>query len=103
MSSAGLPDSIGAADLPGNDAASEMFERQWSLYSEEIKQNARDDLQARCIMPGPARSGYLDYCAEHGICSVIDYVAALEQINALEWQRTVALWERAQFHGSDAA
>ena len=101
--SAGLPDGCLPHMLPGNDAASEMFERQWSLYSEEIKQNARDDLQARCIMPSPTRAGYLDYCAEHGICSVIDYVAELEQINATEWQRTVALWERVQFHGSDAA
>lgn len=101
--SAGLPDGCLPHMLPGNDAASDLFERQWSLYSEEIKQNARDDLLARCIMPGPSRSGYLDFCAEHGICSVIDYVAALEQIDALEWQRTVAMWERVQFHGGDAA
>ena len=29
--------------LPGNNPASALFERQWELYSAEIKQNARDD------------------------------------------------------------
>ena len=101
--SAGLPDGCLPHMLPSNSTAAELFDRHCELYAREIKQLARDDLQARCIMPGPARSGYLDYCAEHGICSVIDYVAELEQIDALEWQRTVALWERVQFHGSDAA
>ena len=93
--SAGLPDGTLPHMLPGNDAASELFERTWAAYSAEIKQQARDDLQGRCMF-GETRRGYLDYCAEHGLCSVIDYVAALESCNALDWQYTVNLWTRVQ-------
>lgn len=100
--SAGLPDGTLPHMLPGNDPASALFERQWSMYSEEIKQQARDDLQARCIMPGATRRGYIDYCADHGLMSVLDYVSELERIDALEWQRTVHLWTCVQFDPSAA-
>lgn len=105
MTSPGLPDGCLPHMLPSNSTAEETFDRHCEAFAKDIEQQAREDLYARCILPSETRSAYLDYCGDHGICSVIDYVAALEKINAREWQLTHELWQRVSWsqYTGDAA
>ena len=91
--------------LPGNDPAHAMFDRHCEAFAKDIEQQAREDLYTRCILPSETRSAYLDYCADQGICSVIDYVATPEKIKAREWQLTLELWQRIAWsqYAGDAA
>jgi len=90
-----LPDGLHPFDVPHNGPAARLFDRQWREAIAEIEKQTREDLIARCRLPGDARSAYLEYCREIHICSVSQYVDLLEQIDAKLWRDTYDLWLRA--------
>lgn len=103
MNSPGLPDSIGAADLPGNSLAAAHQEAHWEANRREVEAQAWRDLDRLCAIPGPVRNEYLEYIADHGHLSTWQYASLLEQTNAARWQRTVnAIWQ-TQFNDPEAA
>lgn len=97
MSAPGLPDGCLPHMLPGNSLASELCDRHWEANRREVEAQARRELALLCAVPGAVRNGYLEYCADHGVTSILEYVATLERINAGQWVRTVDLIFQQQF------
>lgn len=102
--SAGLPDGCSAHMLPGNSIAAEHFSRYWEASRAAVEQAAREKLLLAVRVYGPERDGYLDYRAEHGLCSPEEYVQALERMNDWAWARQVdQCWHDALSAESDSA
>lgn len=101
---AAYPDGVHALQIPGNSHADEAHDLAWIINRPRIEMQARDELRTLCAMAGTqVRAGYIEYCAEHGITSIPDYVRMLERINARVWERTVALILRDFTHDPEAA
>lgn len=98
-----LPDGCHPFDIPGNSIAAEHQARHWEQNVREVEQRAREDLLRLCSVPGPIRNAYLEYCADHGIASIPQYVATLERMNAVQWQRTCGLIWQGQFNDPEVA
>jgi hypothetical protein len=104
MMDGGYPDGVHVLRVPGNSHADEAADLAWIINRPRIEMQARDELRSLCATPATqVRAGYLEYCAEHGITSIPDYVRMLERINARTWERTVRLILRDFTNDGDVA
>lgn len=89
--SAGLPDSMGAADLPGNSRAEALRDIHYAIVRLEVEKQARDDLTALCKVPGVFRNLYLSRVSSDGNVSPVEFVRELQERDDCVWQRACAM------------